>query len=79
MQQLHYQREKTPLALFPIVCYGADVIKIVYLKRKAGILEMCSLELMETENFVPIFVRSHGVTSEKGNLAPPNLIILQIQ
>lgn len=29
-------KRKKPLALFPIVCYGADVIKIVYLKRKTG-------------------------------------------
>lgn len=49
------KRKKT-LALFPIVHYGADVIKIVYLKRKTGKLEMFSLDLTETKNFVPIFV-----------------------
>lgn len=47
------KRKKTKPACFPIVCYIADVIKIVYVK-KSDKLEIISLDLTETENFVPI-------------------------
>lgn len=34
----------------------ADVIRIVYVKKTTGKLDMFSLDLAEIENFVPIFV-----------------------
>lgn len=48
------KRKKPKPACFPIVCYIADVIKIVYVKKRSDKLEMTSLDLTETENFVPV-------------------------
>lgn len=80
VQQLHYQRAKKNPALFPIVRYTAHVIKIVYVKKTTGKLKMFSLELIENENFIPVFV-SYITWSHlcKRKLSSSNFIILQIQ